>query len=205
MEASEYLGKKILFINPDTKKEETGTVTAIEDAGYLEINNEFIAYPEDVQLAEVVTKKEVEKKESLSKGLTAENIQAIEDKGILKAILKENNIRPSNPRVYKTAETLQKFIIESLQLKETAEIVKEKVPEKKAAVKPEKKVETPKVKPEKKLGRTIYICDLITGGLTDRKKIVEKVLAEFPDADERKTNATVSAYLSVARQFKIIK
>lgn len=214
MKASEYLDKKILFINPDTEKEETGTVTAVEDDDTLEINGEYIASPEDVKLTEeeVETEtEEIEEKVAANEVLTAENILAIEDKSILKAILKENNIRPTNPGVYKTAETLQKFIIESLQLKDTVKVTKEAKLEKKTVVKPEKKVEnpipakTPKEKKEKKDSMVGYICHLILSGETNSKVLFAKVQTEFPNKGEKAINSNIQYDLYMAKHFGIIK
>ena len=221
-----YLGKVVTFNNPDTGEPDKGKVIGIEKDGTLEVETEtnkeetYLVSPKEAELQNEGTpetesgdtgKAETDDvKEEDGKMVTAESVRKIQDKAELKGIIKANQLKPTL-NVYRSAESMQTFIIQALGLdeeKKHEEKVTAKVPQKETKTekpgKAPKAPKTPKVKKERELSVSAFICDLISKGTTDRDTLIEKSIKRFPDHSEKDVKMTVVNRLRYAHEFHII-
>lgn len=167
-----FLGKQVTILGTE-EGDIDGEVTVVESDGTLEVTTaegeEYIINPEDFKIKIHETKETEEVSDDPDEVdevpdevddppvLTAKDIRKIEDKGILKKLIKENGLKPSLV-TYKTIEAMQDFLIENLCSK--TEKAEEKKSVKKAEEKPEKASEKKKAgpdaqEPETKRRRTV--------------------------------------------------
>jgi hypothetical protein len=131
-----YEGKTVTVMGTE-EGDIVGVVTAVEADGTLEVTlengEEYIIDPNDFKIeigevTEITVEAETEgteKEETETPPdetevpeITVSDIRKIDDTGILKKLIKENNLKPSLS-VYKTVEAMQEFLIAELTKGET--------------------------------------------------------------------------------------